>query len=74
MLAQQLLHGGALHALAAPVDQPNLLKSRVASGLEVLVDHRHDVPRREAVEIDRVFDRDLDDLVIFVPPTRPLPW
>src|SRR5688500_4339437 len=63
VLAQQLLHGGALHALAAPVDQPNLLKSRVASGLEVLVNHRHDVSRRKAVKVDVVFDWDVDRLV-----------
>jgi hypothetical protein len=63
VLAQQPVHGSALHALAPPVDQPNLVETRVASGLEILVDHRHHVPRRKAVQVDVVFDWNVDRFV-----------
>jgi hypothetical protein len=57
---KQPLHGGALHALAASVDQPYLLKSRRARGVQILIHYRNDIPGRKAVKIDRVFDRDFD--------------
>jgi hypothetical protein len=58
MLLQGGLDDRALDALAASVDQPNLPKPGLVRGAQVFLDHRRDVPRRERVKIDRVFDRD----------------
>jgi len=65
MIAQPPLHLGALHALAAPVNQPDLAEPRVARRVQVLINDRHDVARRETVEIDGVFDRDVDRRFVF---------
>ena len=53
----------ALHADAAAVDQPDLTEPARGSRLEILVDDRGNVARRERVEIQRILDRDADGLV-----------
>lgn len=65
MLAQQPLHGGALHALAPAMDETHLAKSRLVRGTQIGVDHVDDIPRRKAVKIDRVFDGDVDRRLVF---------
>jgi hypothetical protein len=52
VIAEQPLDVGALHAFAAPVNQPDLAEPRAARGVQVFVDNRDDVARREAVQID----------------------
>jgi hypothetical protein len=32
--------------------------------VQIILDHEEDVARMERVEVDRIFDRDADDLVI----------
>jgi hypothetical protein len=57
MLVERALHESALHALAAPVNQPDLPKPRCVSRPDVLFHHVDDVARRERVEIQRILDR-----------------
>ena len=56
VLLQCRLHDPALHALAAPVDQPNLTEARLPRCLQVFVDYRGNVSRKKWMEIERVFD------------------
>ena len=56
MLAQPALDVGALHARAAPVNQPHLRKAGVTRRVQVVLDHRPDVARCKRVQIDRVLD------------------
>ena len=59
MVFERVLHDAALHACAASVNQPHLAQASFVRGADVLDDNRRDVTRRERVEIDRVFDGDL---------------
>ena len=59
MLLERLLNDAALNALAASVDQPHFAEPGFVRGIDVLFDDGCDVARRERVEIERVFDRDL---------------
>ena len=63
MVAQQALHCCALYAFAAAVDQPDDRESRFAVGVKIFVNDGDDVARSEGVQIDRVFDRDVDGVV-----------
>ena len=65
MLAKQPLHGGALHALAAAMDETHFMKARVACGTQVFLDYRNDISGRETVEVDRIFDWDIDRRLVF---------
>ena len=52
-----------LNADAPAVDEPDLVESSCGRRLEVLVDDRGNIARRERVEIQRILDRDADGLV-----------
>jgi hypothetical protein len=54
--AQQALHSRALHALAAPVNQPHQRPSGCVSGMQIFVDDRDDIARQKRVEVDRLFN------------------
>ena len=41
----------ALHALAAPVDEPRLAQAEPAALVEIVGDHVQHVPRRERVQV-----------------------
>src|SRR5207249_7620528 len=60
----------SLNADAAAVDQPDLAEPPRGSRLEVLVDDRGDIARRERMEIQRILDRDADGLVYSRGPSR----
>jgi hypothetical protein len=62
--AQQPLHRGALHALAATVYEADLPKPRLVRGLQVLIHHRNHIAGRKAVKVDGVFDRDFYDRLV----------
>jgi hypothetical protein len=64
MAFERRLHDAALHASPAAVDDPDLGEASAVRRAQVLVDHRRDVARREGVEIDRVFDWDVDGVSI----------
>ena len=53
---ERLLHDAALYALAAAVNQPHLSQARGVCGVDILLDDRLDVARREGVEVERVLD------------------
>jgi hypothetical protein len=53
-------HDLALRADAAAVDQPDLAQPRLGGLIEVGLGDRADLARRERVQIDRVFERELD--------------
>ena len=61
MILQRLLHDAPLHALASTVNQAHLAKPRFVRGGDVLGDDRRDVARREGMEVERVFDWNLQD-------------
>jgi len=63
--AQQALHGGPLHALAAAMNEPDLLEAGLARRVEILVNHRYHIGWREAVEIYRVLDWNVDGCLVF---------
>src|SRR5262249_5057857 len=58
IVAQRLVHDAALDALAAAVNQPDLVQARVVRGADVFLHDRGDVARLEGVEIQRTVDRD----------------
>lgn len=73
MVFQCLLHDAALNALAASVNQPHLAQACFVCRGHVLGDDGGDVARREGVEVDRVFDGNLQDgylavTIVFMPP------
>ena len=55
---------GALHPDAATVNQADLAESPLVGRLQILVDHRSHVPRRERVQIERVLDGNPNRLVV----------
>src|SRR5262249_5630795 len=57
---QRAVHARALHASAAPVDHAHLAEAALRGGLEIALDHALDLARQEAVQIERVLDRDHD--------------
>ena len=63
VVAEQALHCCSLYAFAAPVDQADDGESRLAGGVQIFVNDGHDVARSEGVQIDRVFDGDVDGVV-----------
>ena len=58
MPLERLLNDASLDALAAAVNQPDLTKTSFVRGVDVLLDDRRDVARRERVQVEVVFDRD----------------
>jgi hypothetical protein len=54
---ERLLHDAALHAAAAPVNEPYLAQAGGVCLVDVLLDDRRDIGRRKRVEIERAFDR-----------------
>ena len=58
MPLERLLHDAALNALAAAVNQPDLAQAGLVRGVDVFLDHRRDVARRERVEVEMIFDRE----------------
>jgi hypothetical protein len=59
MFVERRLHDPPLNAFPAAMYQPDFSQARSVRGMDVFVDHRRNVARRERVEIDRVFDREL---------------
>jgi hypothetical protein len=62
--AEHPLHGGALHALPAPVNEADDLEAGLVGGGEIVFDDRDDVSRLERVQIDRVFNRNVKGVVV----------
>jgi hypothetical protein len=60
MTIERGLDDSALDALAASMDDANGAQSSRRGGVDVLVDDRRHVSRREGVEIDLGFDRYAD--------------
>ena len=52
-----------LNPSAAPVDQSHLAEAAGARGPKILIHDRRDVPRREGVEVEGIFDREIDEVV-----------
>jgi len=52
-----------LHAAAAPVNEPHPVESRGRRGLDVFVDNRRNIARREGMQIDLAIDRKAHDFV-----------
>ena len=59
MFLERGLHDAALHACAAPVNQPHFAQATLVRGSDVLADDRGDVARGEGVEIELRFNGDL---------------
>lgn len=53
------LDDGALHAAAAPVDQPHVEETGFVRGGDELFDDRRNIGGREGVQIELVLDRNL---------------
>jgi hypothetical protein len=56
VIPQRLVDPRPLHPNASSVDQPDLPQAGPVRRADVLVNHGRDVPRRERVQVDRVFD------------------
>ncbi len=56
MVAQAPLDVGALHALAAAVNQPDFGEAGLTRRVQVFLDHGPDVTRCKRVQIDAVLD------------------
>jgi hypothetical protein len=61
--AQQALHGGALDTFPSSVNQPDDVKARRLRRPEVFIHDRHHVARVEGVQVNRVFDGNLNRFV-----------
>ena len=59
MAIEDLVNDPALNAFAASVNESDLGEARSVRRVDVLVDDRRDVARRERVKIERAFDRNL---------------
>src|SRR5581483_8039870 len=57
-------HARPLHALPAAVDHADLDEPRRGGGLEVRLDDREHLGRREGMEVEGVLDRDRDRRVV----------
>ncbi len=60
------LDDAALDAAAASVHETDLAQAGCRGGVDVLRDHRGDVPRREGVEIELAFDGNAHRIVSHV--------
>ena len=67
MPGQERVHDRALDADAASVDQPDLAEPALPRSRQILLDDRHDVARRERVQIQRVLDRDPNRFIFRFP-------
>jgi hypothetical protein len=56
MAPAEVAHTRALHAAPAAVDQTDLVEAGLGGRFQVGLDDGRNLPRREAVEIDRVLD------------------
>ena len=65
VLAQQALDVCALYTLTPSVNQPDIRETGLGRGVEIFIDDRNYVARCEAVEIDRVLDRNVYGFVVF---------
>jgi hypothetical protein len=63
MLAQQALHGRALHTLTSAVNQANDFKASGLCRSQVLIDDRHHIARSEGVQVYGVFDGHVNSVV-----------
>ena len=59
MLIQRTLDHRSLHTLAAPVNQAHFAESCLVCGTDVFLHNVHHITRREGVQVEEVFDRDL---------------
>jgi multidrug resistance protein, MATE family len=64
MTREQRPHRLALHADPPPVDDPNLAEPGILRGFEVRVDDAPRIAWRERVQVDRIFDRESDRIVL----------
>ncbi len=62
MAIERRLHDPALHAATAPVNEAYLAKSGGCGGVDVLRDDRPDVGRRERMEVEVIFNRQVDGI------------
>ena len=63
MFAQQTLHGRPLHTFTSAVNQAYDVEACFPRCPQVLIDDGHDIARRKGVQIDGVFDRQLNGVV-----------
>ena len=57
MPLEHLLNDASLNALAAAVNQPDLTETTFVCRIDILLDDRGDVARRERVQVEVGFDR-----------------
>ena len=65
MSGEDALDDLALHADPPAVDQANLDEAAGLSGVQIFRDDRRHVARRERVQVECVFDRDADRLILY---------
>jgi hypothetical protein len=56
MPLEHLLHDAALNAFAAAMNQADLTQAGFVRGVDVLLDDRRDLPRRERVQVEVIVD------------------
>jgi hypothetical protein len=64
MCLERLMNDAALNARAAAVNQPNLAQSRTPRGADIFLDDRSNVSGEECVEVETVFDRNVERAVV----------
>ncbi len=72
MAVERLLDHSALDSFPPPVNQAYLAESRFVCRLDVVLDHRCDIPWFEGVEVDGAVDRNVVGHVTHSRPDRPL--
>jgi hypothetical protein len=61
MVLEHLLNDPTLNAFAASVNQPHLAEAGFVRGSDILLDNRCHVARRERMQVERIFDWNLQD-------------
>jgi hypothetical protein len=64
VVLEETLHGGALHTLPASVDQPDDGVARCLRLVQILIHDIEDIARPKRVQVDRVFNRNPNRLVV----------
>jgi hypothetical protein len=59
---ERCLHDPTLNAVAAAVNEPDLLQARRCRRVDILGDNRGNIARREGMKIELVFDRNSNGL------------
>ena len=57
VLIERALHHGALHSPPTAMNQPDFAESSRMRRAQILLNHVHDIPRGEGMQVERILNR-----------------